>query len=219
MTSQNLSFRAAERRFRLAASDGGGNSNQSIDGPMNNECVSCLILDGHVFRIELGSENGGLLQSFLRQKMRGQKALYVHDYWVIWLMGHLGHKFRKRFLLFRLSLQNRAKVILFFHNWLASSSRKEVSTIYKETRNVHKFFSFFLFRITKSSAVWFCGWRILKSSEIQGGIEAWRTSWQLWGLEWRFTLRSSTRLYRWSSRDVSLEKPTAPPLSNSPGIF
>jgi hypothetical protein len=73
MTSQNWSFRAAERRFRLAASDGGGNSNQSIDAPMNNECVSSLILDGHVFRIELGSENGGLLQSFLRQKMRGGK--------------------------------------------------------------------------------------------------------------------------------------------------
>ena len=186
MTSQNLSFRAAEGRFRLAASDGGGNSNQSIDGPMNNECVSCLILDGHVFRIELGSENGGLLQSFLRQKMRGQKALYVHDYWVIWLMGHLGHKFRKRFLLFRLSLQNRAKVILFFHNWLASSSRKEVSTIYKETRNVHKFFSFFLFRITKSSAVWFCGWRFLKWCQIRGGIEAWRG--QMWMLEWWWVL-------------------------------
>ena len=186
MTSQNLSFRAAERRFRLAASDGGGNSNQSIDAPVNNECVSCLILDGHVFRIELGSENGGLLQSFLRQKMRGQKALYVHDYRVIWLMGHLGHKFRKRFFLFRLSLQNRAKVILFFRNWLASSSRKEVSTIYKETRNVHKFFSFFLFRITKSSAVWFCGWRFLKWCQIRGGIEAWRG--QMWMLEWWWVL-------------------------------
>ena len=102
-------------------------------------------------------------------------------------MGHLGHKFIKRFLLFRLSLQNRAKVIFFFHNWLASSSRKEeVSTIYKETRNVHKFFSLFLFRITKSSAVWFCGWRFLKWSQIRGGIEAWRG--QMWILEWWWVL-------------------------------